>query len=406
MLTLLVSFLIPFTLVVIFRILNAQQRPPLFGVYQQGNRTYWIKFIVIYLFLRTKQLIVHLRRLRAVDTGRSDDGTIQIHEQDEPLEQKYNLGDYPLAVDAVYYNGMTKEGSALVCGVARRARNEVDSFMYLKVAGEELLLTPLMPDTRVKQNDVEAGEYRAQGISITNFLPMRSWEIAYKGEMKTKADAKKTVELSVVWSAHFSHFNYDSQMSPRSMANDMAREPWSRDYFKLLQKYHQSHYEQMGHIEGSVTIDGKTQNISMPCVRDHSFGKYREWRNFHRYVLHFIFLENGDCMAVGSVSQPAILSHLTIGYVCRKADQTIYPVKSSDFLLYQHGEDEIMPKDYGFTFKAGGEVYAIKVKVNSEDSFYIGKDREAKLYERWSTVQVNDVKGWACVEWHYNNTRR
>lgn len=55
---------------------------------------------------------------------------------------------------------------------------------------------------------------------------------------------------------------------------------------------------------------------------------------------------------------------------------------------------------------AGGEVYAIKVKVNSEDSFYIGKDREAKIYERWSTVQVNDVKGWACVEWHYNNTRR
>ncbi|KAI8435885.1 hypothetical protein MSG28_004085 [Choristoneura fumiferana] len=244
-----------------------------------------------HLINKEECLIVHLRRLRAVDTGRSDDGTIQIHEQDEPLEQKYNLGDYPL------------------------------------VAGEELLLTPLMPDTRVKQNDVEAGEYRAQGISITNFLPMRSWEIAYKGEMKTKADAKKTVELSVVWSAHFSHFNYDSQMSPRSMANDMAREPWSRDYFKLLQKYHQSHYEQMGHIEGSVTIDGKTQNISMPCVRDHSFGKYREWRNFHRYVLHFIFLENGDCMAVGSVSQPAILSHLTIGYVCRKADQTIYPVE-------------------------------------------------------------------------------
>lgn len=48
------------------------------------------------------------------------------------------------------------------------------------------------------------------------------------------------------------------------------------DIFKLLficSRYHQTHYEQMGHIEGSVTIDGKTQNISMPCVRDHSFGK-------------------------------------------------------------------------------------------------------------------------------------
>lgn len=44
---------------------------------------------------------------------------------------------------------------------------------------------------------------------------------------------------------------------------------------------------------------------------------------------------------------------LTIGYLCRKADQSVVAVDSSDFHLYQHGENQILPKDYGFVFKAG-----------------------------------------------------
>ncbi|KOB63079.1 Uncharacterized protein OBRU01_24954, partial [Operophtera brumata] len=129
------------------------------------------------------------------------------------------------------------------------------------------------------------------------------------------------------------------KMAPHSLAKDMARENW----------FHQTHYEQMGSLKGAIKIDGREQLVKMPCVRDHSFGKYREWRNFHRYVLHFIFLENGDCMTVGAV--------VTIGYVC----------------------------------------------LQDEESFYIGKTREAKFYERWSNVEVNGVKGKACVEWQYNN---
>ncbi|XP_063533596.1 uncharacterized protein LOC134743893 [Cydia strobilella] len=406
MLTLIISLIVPLSLVLIFRFLNAERKPAIFGVYQQRNKTYFLKFIVLYLFLRSRQLIRHLRRLRAVDVGRSDDGTIKPHEQDEPLEKKYYLGDYPLAVDAVYYNGMSKEGAALVCGLACRAHHDVDAFMYLKVEGEELLLTPNLPDTCATQTAVEQGHYKSGGLSIVNFIPMRTWEVTYSGEMKTKDGKKMDVELSVTWSAHFGHFNYDTQMAPLSMASDMAREAWSADYFKLLKKFHQTRYEQMGHLLGTVTINGLTTDISMPCVRDHSFGNYRDWRNFHRYVLHFLYLENGDCLTVGCVSQPVVISHLTIGYLCRKADQTIFPVKSTDFKLYQHGENGILPKDYGFSFKAGGERYVVKVLVDEEDSFFMGKDREAKIYERWCTAEVNGLKGWGCAEWHYNNTRK
>lgn len=76
----------------------------------------------------------------------------------------------------------------------------------------------------------------------------------------------------------------------------------------MIYRFHQTHYEQMGNITGSVFVDEKEHKVNIQCVRDHSFGKYREWRNFHRYVLHYIFLDNGDRIAVGVVSQPAILS--------------------------------------------------------------------------------------------------
>lgn len=44
---------------------------------------------------------------------------------------------------------------------------------------------------------------------------------------------------------------------------------------------------------------------------------------------------------------------LTIGYLCRKSDQAVLPVKGCDFQMWQHGENQILPNDYAFAFKAG-----------------------------------------------------
>nr|XP_037872718.1 uncharacterized protein LOC101746561 isoform X2 [Bombyx mori] len=351
MLTLIISTLISALIVEVFRFLNKKRKPAIFGIYQQKNKLFWPKFIFMYTILRVRQFLKYLKREHAVEVGKSGDGNIRVHEEDKKLEQKYCLGSNPLAIDAVYFNGMSREGDAVICGVARRPQNICDAFLYLKLNSEELLLSPNLPDTCLKQTESEGGEYKVNGIEVHNFIPMRTWKLTYNGSMKL----------------------------------------------------HQTHYEQMGVITGIVKVDGKQYELNMPAVRDHSFGPFRDWRTFHRYVYHFIFLDNGDCMAIGSVSQPAILSHLTIGYYCRKSDQAVFPVEWCDFQLYQHGEMQTLPKDYGFMFKAGGDIYTVKVQVDDEDVFYIGKERTSKFYERWSTVDINGVKGRACVEWQYNN---
>ncbi|KAJ0177157.1 hypothetical protein K1T71_007166 [Dendrolimus kikuchii] len=408
MITVITSMLITTTLVLIFRLLNAKWKPPIFGVYQQRNKFYYFKFILMYIILKLRQLKTWLKRTYPVLIGKSDDGTIHVHKDDDVYEQKFYLGDHLMSVDAVYFNGMSQNGDAVICGLARRPKKTCDTFVYLKVAGYDLLLSPMLPDTYIQQTMLEEGEYKVQGLEIVKFIPMRTWKIMYKGDMKPKSnsDKKITVEMNLTWSAHWSPFNFDWQISPSCMAADLAREQWSRDYFKLLTKYHQSHYEQMGYLKGTVLIDGKEHTLNMPCIRDHSFGHVRDWKTFHRYVLHFMFLENGDCLAVGSVSQPVLLSHLTIGYVCRASDQKVVPITYSDFKLYHHGENQILPRDYGFVFVADGNTYSVKVQVNDEDTFFMGKEKEVKLYERWSTVEVNGIKGWGCLEWLYNNVTK
>lgn len=45
-------------------------------------------------------------------------------------------------------------------------------------------------------------------------------------------------------------------------------------------------------------------------MRHHSFGLMRDWKNFHRYAMHFINLENGDKISVGILSIPFVYSRL------------------------------------------------------------------------------------------------
>lgn len=34
---------------------------------------------------------------------------------------------------------------------------------------------------------------------------------------------------------------------------------------------------------------------------------------------------------------------------------------------------------------------------------YIGKERDARLYERWCSFDVNGIEGWGAVEWQCKN---
>lgn len=53
--------------------------------------------------------------------------------------------------------------------------------------------------------------------------------------------------------------------------------------------------------------------------------------------------------------------------------------------------------------KANSKEYLVRVKENASSKFCIGLEAEARFVEMHCEFEVNGVKGWGAVEWHYRN---
>lgn len=289
-------------------------------------------------------------------------------------------------------------------GIARRKNNIVNGFMYLLVPdfSSQLLVTEKLPETTLLQKEGEVDKFEAEGIRLTPLEPMKRWSIEYSGLMRKETTGELvSVQLKAEFKSKLNCFNYDSDMNPKSSAGSIASEKWSREYFDLINTIHQTHYEQYGDVEGVAEINGKEYPISIPSVRDHSFGMQRNWRLFHRYVMHFLSLENGDRITVGVISVPATFSSITVGFIT-KGSRNI-PIESCDFQLYQHGEMGTPPTDYAFKFKAENVDYVVKVDGYLAPEFYLGLEKECRIVEMMSKFNVNGISGWGAAEWQYRN---
>ncbi|KAJ8920051.1 hypothetical protein NQ315_011704 [Exocentrus adspersus] len=361
---------------------------PILGIYQRPNGLYWVKAWFMYTVLSLRKLL-------------KKEETDFTH-----LEKPQKLSHHEKAIDAVYLNGANHLGDHLVVGTARRKHLLVDGFLYLKIcsSGLGVLETPKLPGTALYKTE-ESNEYDAEGVKITPLEPMRKWRLTYRGKMKENRDRSKIhdVAIDAVWTSDLPWFDYDTDMDPLCMAKSMAYEKWNRTYFDVLKANHQSHYEQFGVLKASVVIDGVNFDTLLDTVRDHSFSVHREWRQFKRYGLHFFSAENGDRFSLGKVCLPVTFSRLTIGYVYSAEDDKIHAVQDCDLELFQHGELGTPPKDYAFSFTAGGKTYTVKVNVVDSPHFYISKDWEAKVFERLCRFEVNGVQGWGAAEWQYRN---
>ncbi|CAL1532789.1 unnamed protein product [Lymnaea stagnalis] len=307
----------------------------------------------------------------------------------------------PLAVDAVYFNGGNSSGVFLVAATARRQDNIVQTILYIRLPNIGLLEITSLPDTHLTGTD-NGSSYSAGGLTITPVKPMDTWNLKFDGIMRIAETREKVnVKFDLVWKAITKPFDFDTDLHPHVMADGIARERWSRQYFDTLKRAHQTHYEQFGEIVGVVHVSGHPdQEVKVQGVRDHSYGNIRDWKLFHRYVLNYVHLEDGTSLCVGAISMPLTVSRLVVGYVFHP-DGSMDSVSSTDFEFFNWGDETEPPDKLILKFTAGNKTYNLMSTKIQCPVFYMGQDWDAKIYERFCNYLVNGVKGWGISEWDY-----
>ena len=134
------------------------------------------------------------------------------------------------------------------------------------------------------------------------------WILSFQGVM----NEKDKLLFQAKFHPQRSPIDFTTDMPAERMATGIANERWNRTFFENLQNISgQCHYEQEGVLEGRMTLNGESLSFSLPCVRDHSFGK-RDWSYMNNHL--WLMAVSPSCQFNYSlVSYPA-LSVLEVGH--------------------------------------------------------------------------------------------
>lgn len=144
-------------------------------------------------------------------------------------------------------------------------------------------------------------------VRFTMIEAGKKWRIEFSGRLKDSVSGELSeacAELVFEASMPIYDFMYHADVF-NGMADSIAREKWNRSFFKEIGKNNQRHYEQTGHLLGTLSIDGTCVPIDLPCVRDHSFGR-REWDMMNDHLWCLGLTEKGEALCFSIVNYPAM----------------------------------------------------------------------------------------------------
>lgn len=173
----------------------------------------------------------------------------------------------------------TKSDESLYCRLGVRNCHSEVWFYYAKDGKRYVCKTLLFPDNPPLKVWREGED---------------TWKVAFDGDLTDKdGQIKKAVFLGTFTSTQ-PPIDFFSDMPSVRTAKAMAAEKWNKAFFAEMQNNNQVHYEQTGVLQGVLKIGNEVDvQISLPCVRDHSYGK-RDWN----YMNNHLWL-----MAVNETSQ-------------------------------------------------------------------------------------------------------
>lgn len=181
------------------------------------------------------------------------------------------------------------------------------------------------------------------------------WAITYQGTLNDHDE----ILFQAKFVAKQKPIDFTSNMPAARMATGMANEKWNKPFFEALQNISgQCHYEQEGVLEGRMTLNGKTIDFQLPCVRDHSFGK-RDW-NYMNNHLWLMAVAPDHQFNYSLVSYP-VMSVLEVGHYRDEAGMHYMMQADVDFPQISQG---VVPQELSFQMKLdNGKTLPVTAKV-------------------------------------------
>jgi len=220
------------------------------------------------------------------------------------------------------------------------------------------------------------------------------WSLSFQGPV----NENDRVSFSANFVSRQKPIDFTSDMPAERMAAGIAGEKWSREYFNALQNVNgQCHYEQEGILEGQLTLDGRTVQFHLPCVRDHSFGK-RDW-NYMNNHLWLMAVSPALQFNYSLVSYPVITA-LEVGN-CRNAAGMHYLVRSGlDFQEICTGK---VPGSLSFEVQwDNGQTVKVEARVLSGISYHF-QGGQYLLHENIAEFQIGGILCRGILEIGFNS---
>ncbi|MGI5849572.1 MAG: DUF7064 domain-containing protein [Christensenellales bacterium] len=285
-----------------------------------------------------------------------------------------------------YFSGHDLSGNSLLFRYAKRGKNKTEIWFAYKDADGNAF---------VNENQLCIEDDMSAGVKCKE--PGRALTFHYDGDLRELSSGKlRKARFTGTFSSTGDIFEFGHHLDSRILAKAIAQQKWSKAFFRELRENDQVHYEQPGVIKGMLSIGQSSIDLSLPAMRDHSFGK-RDWGYMNRHFWLMALLEDGSYLNANMVSYP-ILRELQTGYFV--SDKGTACIDTAKVL------GDIVPN-------AVPESFTYRVRLLNGDSLNIQCSREMQfifpfsqgrytIYEGIGTFDLNGVKGRGVLEFGWN----
>ncbi|HNY03538.1 MAG TPA: hypothetical protein PKG48_13155 [Bacteroidales bacterium] len=225
----------------------------------------------------------------------------------EYLEQKHVDQNQPYPNDSSYFYGGDRQGNAFITRMAFRAPKRPNEYwfdFYLKEAGYFGLTSSPGPEG----SGFHQGTLQWEPVEIG-----WKWRIRFTGQVHDRNGLPHDCTTDLMFIGENPVYDFEKSSDHTSIADAIAAEKWTRDFFHAMKDTHQVHYEQTGRLIGTIYLDGKRYEFDMMGSRDHSFGS-RNWLTWDRHFWMTGVSDAGIHWTVTTIKWQ-FLGRLTAGFI-------------------------------------------------------------------------------------------